>query len=164
MLAAANFKFTVPKGVLYGYFSTSGLQTLELYDVGGAPPVLLHSAPNSVWGRTLHRLLEGYFSGVSVSFREIPLDLELGTSFQQKVWRAAAAIPFGKCVSYGDLAKRMAKPGAARAVGTALGANPVCLVVPCHRVLAANGKLGGFSAGLHWKRRFLTLEGIPFVE
>ena len=164
MLAAANFKFMLDDGSIYGYFSAAGLQGLVLHDAGVVPPVLLHSAPNRVWGRTLDSLFERYFSGVSVSFTEIPLDLESGTPFQQAVWRETAAIPHGGYVSYGELAGRIGKPGAARAVGTALGANPVCLVVPCHRVLTATGNLGGFSAGLHWKRRFLALEGIPFTE
>jgi len=164
MLAAANFKFTVNDGALYGYFSSTGLQTLEFRDIDVAPPLLLHSAPNRTWGRILHNLFEIYFSGAAVSFKEIPLDLVSGTPFQQAVWRAATAIPYGECVSYGELAQRIGKPGAARAVGSALGANPVCLVVPCHRVLAANGNLGGFSAGLHWKRRLLNLEGISFTE
>lgn len=164
MLAAANFKFTVDDGALYGYFSSTGLQTLELRDVEVAPPMLLHSAPNRTWGRILHHLFESYFSGAVVSFREIPLDLGSGTPFQQAVWYAATAISYGEYVTYGELAQRIGKPGAARAVGTALGANPVCLVVPCHRVLAANGNLGGFSAGVHWKRRLLDLEGISFTE
>ena len=162
MLTAANFKFTLSEGFLYGYFSSTGLQTLELRDKDLAPPLLLHSAPNRTWGRTLHTLLENYAFGTPVSFKDIPLDLSAGTPFQQTVWRTAATIPFGTAMTYGDLARRIKKPEAARAVGTALGANPVCIVVPCHRVLAANGKLGGFSAGLHWKRFLLQLEGIPF--
>ncbi len=158
MLAAANFKFTLDEGTLYGYFSSIGLQTLEIHSSGGPAPVLLHSTPNVMWGRTLHRLLEDYFAGTHVTFNEIPLDLSRGAAFQQRVWMATRAIPYGQTTSYGRLAAGIERPGAARAVGNALGANPVCLVVPCHRVIAANGRLGGFSSGLHWKRLFLEIE------
>ncbi len=164
MLAAANFKFTMPIGFLYGYFSSTGLQTLELRDKDAPAPLLLHSTPNRIWGRSLHTLLERYVSGEVVSFVDIPLDLAAGTIFQQSVWCAAAETAYGTTVTYGELAQRIGNPAAARAVGTALGANPVCIVVPCHRVLAANHNLGGFSAGLHWKRFLLELEGIGFID
>ncbi len=164
MLAAANFKFTMPIGCLYGYFSSIGLRTLELRDKDAPAPLLLHSTPNRIWGRTLHTLLERYVSGEVVSFADIPLDLAAGTTFQQSVWYATAEIPYGDAATYGELAQRIGNPGAARAVGSALGANPVCIVVPCHRVLATKGNLGGFSAGLHWKRFLLGIEGIGFEE
>jgi methylated-DNA-[protein]-cysteine S-methyltransferase len=164
MLAAANFKFSVNEGMLYGYFSAAGLQALELRDGDATPPLLLHSTPNPAWQHTLHQNLELYFSGAVVSFSDIPLDFRVGTPFQKRVWRNTASIPYGESISYGELARRLNKPGAAQAVGTALGKNPVCIVVPCHRVLAAENGLGGFSAGLHWKRRLLTLEGISFRE
>lgn len=164
MLAAANFKFTVNEGVVYGYFSATGLQALELHDGNVSAPLLLRSTPNPAWEQQLHQSLEQYFSGAVVSFSDIPLDFRVGTPFQKRVWRNTASIPYGESVSYGELAQRLNRPGAARAVGTALGENPVCIVVPCHRVLAAGNGLGGFSAGLHWKRRLLTLEGISFTE
>ncbi|HEX72489.1 MAG TPA: methylated-DNA--[protein]-cysteine S-methyltransferase [Candidatus Hydrogenedentes bacterium] len=164
MLTAANFKFSVPDGAVYGYFSSAGLRTLELRDRDAAPPLLLHSAPNRAWGHALHGLLEHYFAGASVSFGDISLDLASGTPFQQIVWREAAKIPYGASATYGELARRIGNPRAARAVGAALGKNPVCIVVPCHRVLAVNGRIGGFSAGLHWKRRLLSLERIPCIE
>ena len=165
MLTAANFVFPLDEGAVDGFFSGHGLQALKLRDATAAAPVLLHSAPNRQWGRLLYTLLENYFAGMAVSFHDIPLDLAAGTVFQQAVWRAAATtIPHGAHATYGELARRIGKPGAARAVGTALGANPVSIVVPCHRVLAANNRLGGFSSGLHWKRRLLHLEHIPFFE
>ncbi len=164
MPVAANFWFPLDEGAVFGFFSGTGLQALALYDPDVAPPVLLHSTPNRVWGVTLGELLGRYFSGEAISFHDIPLDLATGTPFQQSVWRAITNIPHGTTVSYGELARRLGKPRAARAVGMALGANPVCIVAPCHRVLAANGKLGGFSAGLHWKRKLLALEGVPFTE
>ncbi len=92
------------------------------------------------------------------SFKKMPSDIFLvGTAFQHKVWRALLNIPPGTTLSYGELARRLGKPKAARAVGRALGANPVPLLVPCHRVVASSG-LGGFSSGLEIKRRLLRTD------
>ena len=91
---------------------------------------------------------------------DLPLDLEDNTPFQVKVWQALRAIPYGRVRSYGWVARKIGKPRAARAVGAACGANPVPLLVPCHRVVAGDGSLGGFSGGLSNKRRLLKLEGI----
>lgn len=88
-----------------------------------------------------------------------PLDLA-GTAFQKSVWNALRKIPSGKTKSYGEIAQAIGRPKAVRAVGGACGANPVPVLVPCHRVLAANKKLGGFSGGLDWKRSLLKREGI----
>ena len=87
-----------------------------------------------------------------------PLDLA-GTEFQKRVWNALRKISTGRTKSYGEIAQTIGKPKAVRAVGGACGANPVPIFVPCHRVLAANKKLGGFSGGLGWKRRLLAREG-----
>ncbi|MGH7953707.1 MAG: methylated-DNA--[protein]-cysteine S-methyltransferase, partial [Limisphaerales bacterium] len=89
-----------------------------------------------------------------------PLDQSAGTEFQKSVWREMRKIARGKTKSYGEIAERIGKPKAVRAVGGACGANPIPVLVPCHRVLAANKKLGGFSGGLDWKRRLLACEGI----
>jgi methylated-DNA-[protein]-cysteine S-methyltransferase len=87
-----------------------------------------------------------------------PLDLSAGTAFQQRVWNALLKIPRGRTRSYGELAQAVRAPQAARAVGQACGANPIPVFVPCHRVLAAGRKLGGFSSGLDWKRELLWRE------
>ena len=102
------------------------------------------------------RLVEGGSEGLA----EVPLDWGGVTPFQRRVYEAAREIPPGETRSYGELAMRMGSPGGARAVGHALGRNPFVLVVPCHRVLAANGGLGGFSAhgGVRTKRRLLDIE------
>lgn len=92
-----------------------------------------------------------------------PLDLRAGTEFQRSVWEALRAIPPGRTRSYGELAAQVGRPGGARAVGQACGANPIPLLIPCHRVLAAQGRLGGFSGGLAWKRRLLEREGTGFL-
>jgi methylated-DNA-[protein]-cysteine S-methyltransferase len=101
--------------------------------------------------------VEEYFAGKRRDFR-----LELapeGTEFQQSVWQALLRIPYGDTVSYGQLAKGLGKPGASRAVGSANGANPICLIIPCHRVIGADGSLSGFAFGPEIKRRLLELEG-----
>lgn len=87
-----------------------------------------------------------------------PMDLSSGTAFQRKVWAALQTIPAGQTETYARLAASLKKPRAARAVGGACGANPLPLLIPCHRVVAAQGGLGGFSGGLHWKRKLLGRE------
>ena len=86
-----------------------------------------------------------------------------GTPFQQRVWRALADIPYGTVCGYGDLARRIRNPGAARAVGQANGANPLPIIIPCHRVIAANGSIGGYSSSLRIKRQLLALERIELA-
>ena len=91
---------------------------------------------------------------------DVPLDLR-GTPFQQQVWSELRRVPFGRTISYAELARRAGWPGAARACGSANGANPAPLFVPCHRTIASDGTLGGFGGGLPLKRRLLQLEGAP---
>jgi O-6-methylguanine DNA methyltransferase len=107
---------------------------------------------------TLSFWLEQYFQGVETIYNK-PFDLR-GTSFQKKVWREIYKIPYGKLTSYGKIAQAIAKPKAARAVGNAVGANPVAIVIPCHRVVWSNGGIGGFGGGLDRKRSLLNIEGI----
>jgi methylated-DNA-[protein]-cysteine S-methyltransferase len=99
-----------------------------------------------------------YFAGKRDAF-ELPLDLQGGTAFQQSVWQALLAIPRGGTTSYGMLGQRIGKPGAMRAVGAAVGRNPLSVVVPCHRVLGAGGALTGYAGGLERKTALLQLEG-----
>lgn len=97
-----------------------------------------------------------YFAGERTDF-----DLELsmtGTEFQRRVWRALTTIPYGETRSYGEIADQIGAPGAARAVGLANGRNPIAIVVPCHRVIGANGSLTGYGGGLARKRSLLELE------
>jgi O-6-methylguanine DNA methyltransferase len=100
--------------------------------------------------------ISAYLAGKRKEF-SIPLDVR-GTPFQQKVLRRVARIPYGKTMSYGDIARAMGQPGASRAVGSANAHNHLPLVIPCHRVVAANG-LGGYGGGLPMKQRLLTMEG-----
>ncbi|MGO8697887.1 MAG: methylated-DNA--[protein]-cysteine S-methyltransferase [Limisphaerales bacterium] len=100
--------------------------------------------------------IEEYLAGKR---REFTLHLApRGTAFQQWVWTALQRIAFGETRSYGELAAEAGKPGGARAIGQAVGSNPICLVIPCHRVIAADGSLGGFAYGVEMKRRLLELE------
>ena len=101
--------------------------------------------------------LAEYFSGVRRTF-ELTLAPE-GTPFQQRVWNALLDIPYGETISYGELAARIGQRSASRAVGLANGSNPLPIVIPCHRVIGANGKLTGYGGGLSIKERLLALEG-----
>ena len=102
--------------------------------------------------------LAQYFAGDRKKF-DIPLDLR-GTQFQVKAWKTLTRIPFGETISYGEQAKAMRNSKAFRAVGSANGKNPIPIVVPCHRVIASDGGLGGYSLGLKMKRQLMKLEGI----
>lgn len=100
--------------------------------------------------------LQQYFDGERRSF-DLPLAAQ-GTAFQHSVWRELQRIPYGQTISYGELARRIGKPRACRAVGLANGANPLPIIVPCHRVIGADGSLTGFGGGLPIKRQLLALE------
>jgi len=99
-----------------------------------------------------------YFAGQRTRF-DLPLALQ-GTDFQRSVWQALLKIPFGRTSTYGALAAAVGKPAAARAVGAAVGANPISIVVPCHRIIGKDGSLTGFGGGLDRKTRLLKLEGV----
>ncbi len=108
--------------------------------------------------------LRNYFSGDKADYQG-PLDLS-GTDFQKAVWREISSIKHGQTLSYGEIAHRIGKPKASRAVGAAVGANPIPLIVPCHRVMGASGKITGYSGGdgIPTKRKLLALEKIEYVE
>jgi len=102
------------------------------------------------------RQLRDYFAGRRTEF-DLPLAPQ-GTEFQRSVWRRLQEIPYGETISYGELARRVGNPKAARAVGSANGSNPIPIVIPCHRVIASDGTLGGFGGGLPTKQTLLGLE------
>ncbi len=114
-------------------------------------------APEAAPFPLVREQLAEYFKGGRTSF-DLPL-APRGTPFQQTVWRALCDIPYGATISYGELARRIGSPKACRAVGLANGQNPLSIVVPCHRVVGANGKLTGYGGGLPNKKALLTLEG-----
>lgn len=106
--------------------------------------------------RIAERQLSEFFKGTRTRF-ELELDMQ-GTDFQKKVWRALTKIPYGKTASYLDIARKIGQPTASRAVGMANGKNPISIIVPCHRVIGANGKLTGYAGGLDAKEILLSLE------
>lgn len=107
--------------------------------------------------QTAHEQLLAYFDGHRQIF-DLPLQFLSGTPFQHAVWRALQTIPCGHTTTYGDIAQRIGKPQAVRAVGAAIGRNPWSVVVPCHRVVGANGSLTGYAGGLDRKKHLLALE------
>ena len=109
------------------------------------------------------RELQDYFSGRCRRFR-LPIDLRWVTPFQKSVLDATARIPFGEVVSYSDIARRIGNPAAQRAVGGALGKNPVAIIIPCHRVVSSDGSIGGYTGGLDIKRELMRIEGITLEE
>ncbi len=106
-------------------------------------------------------LLDRYFGGQPVDFSGIPVRLAHGTDFQRQVWNTIQQIPYGEVRSYKWIAEQIGRPKAVRAVGSAVGANPVSILNPCHRVIRSNGALGGYGGGLERKRLLLAFEGHP---
>lgn len=103
--------------------------------------------------------LRKYFQGKRKDLRDIPVDLSRSTLFERRVYEATRQIPFGKVATYGQIAKAIGQPNAQRAVGQALGKNPIGIVIPCHRVVGFDS-LGGFTGGLEHKKKLLRLEGV----
>ena len=163
-------RFESPIGPLFAASSERGLVYLELNHASGrgfagwlrvAAPgrrAVEGFAPNRVAVTQIHEYLEGKRRRF-----ELPLDLR-GTAFQREVWEELLRIPYGETRSYAEVARAIGRPSAVRAVGTANGANPIPLIVPCHRVVATGGKLGGYGGGLPLKARLLALEGSEPAE
>jgi len=124
--------------------------------MGGRPDPAWERADDATPLAAARVQLAEYFAGERETF-DLALD-PAGTPFQQQVWAALRAIPYGTTTTYGALARGLGRPGAARAVGLANGANPLAVVVPCHRVVGADGSLTGFGGGLDRKRRLLDIE------
>ncbi len=150
-------------------FSKLGLRTVFFNHPGGKSgpqwPVNHHQNDPELatrlrqWRQETAAALIAYFAGEPRSFEALTLDLQ-GTDFQIRVWQALRLTPFGAITSYQALANSLDIPRSARAVGGALRANPLPIIIPCHRVVATNGSLGGFSAGLHYKRLLLSHEQV----
>ena len=145
-----------PVGQLLLAADESGLRNIDF--VNGRRPV----SPDPTWQEDPARLQEparqllAYFAGELEAF-DLPLSPS-GTTFQLAVWRSLCEIPYGETISYGELARRLGNPNASRAVGLANGANPIPIVIPCHRVIGSNGKLTGYGGGLPIKEKLLALE------
>ena len=137
----------LPKSSQLAVLSELGLLSAKLLDRPISPRL-----------REAQAQLIGYLAGTRQSF-DLPLDLSRGTGFQQKVWRTLRRISYGRLRSYQWVAARVGGRQYARAVGNAVGGNPMPIVIPCHRIVAQDMSLGGFSCGLPTKRKLLTLEG-----
>jgi methylated-DNA-[protein]-cysteine S-methyltransferase len=141
-------------------YTAHGIAALDFPGFGGSRfRVTTNNPPPFV--RNFARQLQQFADGKPVRWR-VPLDLSAGTNFQQAVWRVLTKIPRGETRSYGWVAQQIGKPTASRAVGAACGANPVPVIVPCHRVIAGDGSLGGFGGGLPMKKKLLRIEGTRF--
>jgi methylated-DNA-[protein]-cysteine S-methyltransferase len=134
--------------------SAAGIRSID-FDL--ARPTEGEEAPHNPLLAEAVRQLCAYFAGRLRDFT-LPLDPR-GTEFQRRVWRQLETIPYGEIRSYSEIARAIGSPAAVRAVGAANGANPIPIVVPCHRVIGANGKLVGYGGGLPLKKRLLDLEG-----
>ena len=152
---------TSPVGKLRLIASDKGLVAIDVQNVRVASDFETSASAQKILSTT-KKQLEQYFAGKRTNF-DIPLDLQ-GTDFQQQAWRALCRIPYGKTISYGQQAKNIKKPKAFRAVGSANGKNPIPIIVPCHRVVASDGSLGGYSLGLKMKKQLLALEGVSEAE
>ena len=119
------------------------------------------SSNNQPIAKNLARKINSYFRGDINALKDIKVSAS-GTAFQRKVWNALKKIPAGKTTSYGELAAKIGSPKASRAVGAACGANPVSLIVPCHRVIGKSGALTGFASGISRKKQLLEHEGVEF--
>jgi methylated-DNA-[protein]-cysteine S-methyltransferase len=177
--AVARFAATAPADVAYAFVDSPvgtlvaarterGLACLAYEDLGGGADPLLERLATEVSPRVLHaparlddvrRELDEYFAGSRTAF-DLPLDFALMKPFARKILAVTARIPFGVTSTYGEVAAEAGSPGAGRAAGGALGSNPIPIVVPCHRVVARNGTLHGYTGGLHRKQRLLELEGV----
>jgi O-6-methylguanine DNA methyltransferase len=153
-----------PAGKFIAHFSELGLAQLDFprrYSPAPASPMEF-SAELGEWVSLTETAVLDVLSG-RPPIQLPPLDMSVGTDFQQRVWSALRGLAKGQTKSYGEIAADLGSPKATRAVGAACGANPIPLLVPCHRVLAANVKLGGFSGGVDWKLRLLAVEGVTLV-
>lgn len=141
-------------------YSERGLCSLR-FPGTGAVPASATRPPERVlrWHASATEALLKTLSGQPARVMP-PFDLESGTAFQRQVWAELQKLSIGQTLTYGAIARVLGKPGASRAVGTACGRNPIPVLVPCHRVLAANNKLGGFSGGIEWKRALLGRENV----
>ena len=151
--------FDTPIGTLRLVGGEHTLDGIDLPNRAAEPPNPAWAPTNGVLPAALaetKRQIEEYFAGDRREF-DLPLGA-CGTEFQRRVWDELRRIPFGETISYGDLAGRIGKPTASRAVGAANGRNPFPVVVPCHRVIGHDGKLGGYGGGLPTKQALLELE------
>ena len=160
-----------PVGRLVAARTDAGLVRLAYEDHNGGEDVVVEQLAAKVSPRVLRqprrlddvaRELEEYFAGERTAF-DLPIDWRLTSDFGRRILQACAQIPFGRLASYGDMAREAGSPKASRAAGRALGANPIPIVVPCHRVVGTSGKLTGYTGGVHRKVALLAVEGVSVL-
>jgi methylated-DNA-[protein]-cysteine S-methyltransferase len=149
-----------PIGRLELTSSPAGIVSLSIETDGHLPLESLPEKPTPVLRRATRQLTE-YFAGTRTVF-DVPVSLQAGTPFQRSVWQELSTLPFGSVVTYGELGQSIGRPGSGRAIGGAVGANPIPIIVGCHRVLATTGRITGYSAGegIATKAWLLDHEGI----
>lgn len=174
-MAALNFTlFDTPIGTCGLVWSGRGIAGLQLPEATAQAtrsrvkrrwPGVTETSPPSGVQRALDRV-QALLAGGDINLEDIPLDLDAAPAFHRKVYEVARTIPAGHTMTYGEIARRLGVPHESREVGQALGRNPIAIIVPCHRVLGADGKMGGFSAGggVATKRRILEIEGAPALS
>jgi methylated-DNA-[protein]-cysteine S-methyltransferase len=152
-------RIATPLGPMVAVARDATLAALDFADARYAPAVDPTWAEDPAWPplRDCAAQLAEYFAGERARF-DLPL-APRGTPFQRRVWQEIARVPYGGTISYAELARRAGAPGSARAAGAATGRNPLAIVVPCHRIVAADGSLTGYAGGLARKERLLVLEG-----
>lgn len=165
---ASYGQMSSPLGQLFLVVSDQGLCAIHYHEteegiVAWGKASDLSASPDQASIRPFVRQLDEYFAGERESF-DVPLDLSTASPFAQRVLRATVRVPFGHLVTYKSIAREIGEPGATRAVGNALGSNPIPIVVPCHRVVRSDGSLGGYTGGTDIKRHLLTLEKAMLVH
>jgi methylated-DNA-[protein]-cysteine S-methyltransferase len=153
-------KFETEIGAMYLVVSEKGLRGL-LWKKQNVPVIKGTPKMEALLDQVEYEIGE-YLSGHRQSF-SVPLDVE-GTEFQKRVWNELAKIPYGETKSYKQIAQALKDANASRAVGTANGRNPVSIIVPCHRVIAASGKLAGYAGGVEVKKKLLKIEGLVVAD
>lgn len=161
---SSSISINTSEGSFTAFFSERGLARLDFPGQRGGGKLSARdksseSPEHRHWQKLTAQALEQMLAGRRPKALP-PLDWSGHTDFQQQVWRELLRLGRGETKTYAQIAAGLGRPQAARATGGACGANPIPVLVPCHRVLAANGKLGGFSGGLDWKRRLLAREGV----
>ena len=153
-------RFETPLGTMFAVTTDGAVTRLDFTDakyVAKLSDDAKEDAADPVLARCAHQVAE-YFAGERDAF-DFPVAPH-GTEFQHSVWREIARVPFGKTITYSELARRAGAPGSARAAGAATGRNPIAVAIPCHRIVGADGSLTGYAGGLPRKTRLLELEGV----
>ncbi len=162
-IAPSLIRLPSPIGWLELTADSESILSLSIERAGHLPLEQAPESPSSLLERAAAELAE-YFAGTRTGF-DLPIRLTGGTAFQRSVWQGLAGLGFGEVISYGDLGASIGRPGSGRAIGGAVGANPVPILIGCHRVLAANGRITGYSGGngIPTKAWLLDHEGIGHV-